>query len=92
MAGKPRVSYPKAERLHGDGLTVRQVARKLGVSHQTAWRAGDPAARKRLNDDAKRRARDNRVPCKGGCGTPVYPGTPSRPRTGYCRPCLYRRD
>jgi hypothetical protein len=93
-AVRPRsFDYDEASRLRQEGMTLTDLALHFGVSLHAVKYATDPDFRERANEESRRRAKEGRATCLGGCGRLVYPHFPSRPQwTGYCNTCYAARS
>jgi hypothetical protein len=88
--GRPRsFDYDEAKRLRSEGLSYREIGRRLGVSDTAVQRACDPAYRRRQRASGERWIEEQRHPCFGGCGVLVWHHQAAR--SGYCRACFGER-
>lgn len=78
--------HEEARALRADGWTYPALAERFGVSEAAVARVCDPEMRARIDAAANRWARENRRPCRGGCGRLVW--LQNRGRTGYCQSCF----
>ena len=86
MGAPRRFDWGEARQLYGDGVSITEIARRLGVSWAGVQRVVVPGRleRSRLTSDAW--ASTNGKPCIEGCGRTVsYVG--SRYHSGRCREC-----
>jgi len=86
--------HAEAKRLRKRGLSYGKIAEELGVSTTAIQKAINPDLRRRMDEDSRRHALNQRQPCKGGCGRLVWMNNTyqtndgEKERSGYCRGCL----
>jgi hypothetical protein len=86
-----RFPHEEAQALHAQGMSVRKIADRFGVTETAIRRVCNPSIRARMDAAALRWMRENkREPCLGGCGALVW--TAVAQRTGYCPACWQAAD